>query len=61
MYICPTCGKEIETELGIQKHYLLCWKELHPYHKGKSAPKGKDTETKVVSSDIMAFFEGLNK
>ena len=61
MYICPTCSKEFNTELAIQKHFLLCWKEQHPYHKSKSAPRGKDVETREINDDIMAFFEVLNK
>ena len=27
MYICPTCGREFQTENEITKHFLSCWKE----------------------------------
>lgn len=60
MFICPTCNKEFNTELAIQKHFLSCWKEKHPYHKSKSAPRSKDIITKEVNDDIMNFFERLN-
>ena len=60
MFICPTCSKEFHTEEAIQKHFLACWKEQHPYHKGKSVPHGKDIETREVSDDIMNFFERIN-
>ena len=60
MFICPTCSKEFNTEEMIQKHFLSCWKEQHPYHQGKSAPRGTDVETREVSSEIADFFERIN-
>jgi hypothetical protein len=60
MFICPTCNKEFNTEQDIQKHFLLCWKEQHPYHQSKSAPRGENITTRKVNDDIMNFFEGLN-
>lgn len=61
MFICPTCGKEFNTEQLIQKHFLACWKEQHPFHQSKSAPHSKNITTREVSEDIMNFFERLNK
>lgn len=60
MYICPTCEKEFNTEEMIRKHFLSCWREIHPYHKSKSAPRSKDIVTREVSNDIANFFEVLN-
>ena len=59
MYICPTCNKKFTTEELIQKHFLSCWKEQHPFHQSKSAPKGKDIETREVNKDVMNFFNSL--
>jgi len=59
MYICPTCGKELDSEIAVQKHFLICWKEQHPYHKSKSAPRGKDIEVRQVNEDIANFFKSL--
>lgn len=61
MFVCPTCGKEFDKEERIQKHFLQCWKEQHPYHKGKDAPRGKDIITREVNEDVMNFFKELNK
>lgn len=60
MFICPTCNKEFNTEQAIQKHFLSCWKEQHPYHKSKSAPHSADIVTRKVNDDIMNFFERIN-
>jgi len=60
MYICPVCSKGFKTEETIQKHFLACWKEEHPYHKSKSAPRGKDVEVRQVNDDIANFFERIN-
>ena len=60
MYICPECAKEFDTEEKIQKHFLMCWKENHSPHKGKSAPRGQDIETREVSDEIANFFKELN-
>ena len=59
-YICPTCNKEFYSEKTIQKHFLICWKEQHPYHKSKSAPRSEDIVTREVNDDIMNFFERMN-
>ena len=59
MFICPTCAKEFHTEEAIQKHFLACWKEQHPYHKGKDAPRREDIETREISNDMMNFFETI--
>ena len=60
MYICPTCSKEFYTEQEIQKHFLTCWKEQHPFHKSKSAPHSEDIEVRQVNDDVMKFFERIN-
>ena len=60
MFICPTCYKEFKTEENIQKHFLSCWKEQHPFHQSKSAPHSENITTREINSDIANFFEGLN-
>ena len=60
MFICPTCSKEFNTEELIQKHFLSCWKEQHPYHRSKDAPRSNNIETREVSDDILNFFERIN-
>ncbi len=60
MFICPVCYKKFQTEELVKNHFMQCWKEQHPYHKSKDAPRSKNIETKEVNDDIMNFFEGLN-
>ena len=59
MYICPTCNKEFNTEGSVQKHFLACWKEVHPFHQSKSAPHSEDIETREDNEDILNFFNSL--
>ena len=59
MFVCPTCFKEFDTEEKIQKHFLSCWKEQHPFHKSKSAPHSADVLTRVISEDVVNFFNSL--
>lgn len=59
MFICPTCNKKFDTEQMIQKHFLSCWKELHPYHQSKSAPRSADVITREVNDDITNFFNSF--
>ena len=61
MFICPTCAKEFNTEDAIQKHFLACWKEQHPYHKSKPAPRSENIITREISNDVINFFNSLNK
>lgn len=61
MYVCPTCGKEIATEELMQKHFLSCWKEEHPYHQSKSAPCSEDVTTRKVSNEVASFFNSFSK
>ena len=61
MYICPTCKEEFKTKDGITKHFLKCWKEQHPFHMSKSAPRSEDITTREVSNDIMNFFSSFGK
>lgn len=60
MYICPTCKKGFNCEEDVQKHFLKCWKELHPHHKSKSAPRSEDIVKKEINNDIMEFFKEVN-
>ena len=60
MFICPTCGKEFKTEQNIQKHFLSCWKERHPYHKSKSALHSENI-TREISNDIIDFFNSFKE
>lgn len=57
MYICPTCNKEFKEENMIQQHFLSCWKEQHPYHKSKPAPRGKDINISKGSENILNFLK----
>ena len=59
MYICPTCNKEFNTEEKIQKHFLNCWKELHPFHKPKPAPRSEEKINRQVTNDIENFFNSF--
>lgn len=59
IYICPTCNEEFKTEEAIRHHFLLCWKEYHPYYKSKEAPRSQDIITKEVNEDIANFFNSF--
>lgn len=59
MFVCPTCAVKFKSEEAIQKHFLVCWKEKHPFHKSKSAPRSEDIVTREVSDDVKAFFERI--
>lgn len=59
MYICPTCKREFEKEESFSKHFLSCWKEQHPSHVSKSAPRSENIETRQVNEDIMNFFNSF--
>jgi len=61
MYICPTCSKEFNTEDAIRQHFLVCWKEQHPYHKSKPAPRSANIETRKVNADMAMFFNSLQE
>lgn len=61
MYICPTCHRRFQEEQKLTKHFLSCWKEQHPFHQSKPAPKGKDIETRKVNEDIMNFFNSFKE
>lgn len=61
MYICPTCKKEFETENKIKKHFLKCWKDEHPYHISKDAPRSENIENRLVNNDIMNFFNSFER
>ena len=60
MFICPTCNREFHTEQIIQRHFLTCWKEQHPFHKSKPAPRSANIETREANDDVMNFFKGIN-
>lgn len=57
MYICPVCAKEFEDEDVMVKHYLFCWKQAHPYHKSKPAPRSEDINTCEANDDVLDFFK----
>ena len=59
MYICPNCRKKFNEEDRLVKHLSSCWKEQHPDHVSKPAPRGEDKETRQVSNDIMNFFNSF--
>ena len=61
MYICPNCQKKIDKEDKLVKHLSHCWKEQHPGHVSKSAPRGEDKETRQVSDDILNFFNSFER
>lgn len=61
MYICPVCNRSFKTEDIIVKHYLKCWREEHPYHMSKEAPRSEDKVVKIVNDDIINFFNGLQE
>lgn len=61
MYICSTCQKGFKTKENLQKHFLNCWKEQHPYHKSKLAPQGENIETREITDDIMSFFNSFKE
>ena len=59
MYICPTCGKPFETDDVLTKHFLKCWKEQHPYHKSKPAPRSEDINTREANDEVLDFFKSF--
>lgn len=56
MYICPTCAREFSDKDMLVKHFLACWKERHPGHKPKDAPRSPNIETRQVNDEAAAFF-----
>ena len=61
MYICPVCNLEFKAEQSIQKHFLACWKEEHPFHKSKDAPRSKNITTREVNEDVTQFFNSFKE
>ena len=61
MFICPVCYKKFDTEPKIQSHFLRCWKEEHPYHKGSSLEPSASIETREINDDIMNFFNSFKE
>ncbi len=61
MYICPTCSREFSTERGMSKHLLECWRDEHPYHQAKSAPRSEDVEVRKVNDEVLNFFNSFRK
>ena len=59
MYICPTCGKQFESDEILTKHFLKCWKEKNPNHKSKPAPRSADIDTREDSQEILDFFNSF--
>ena len=60
MFICPTCGKQFETEDLLVKHFLKCWKDKNPNHKSKPAPRSEDINTREDNQEILNFFNSFN-
>ena len=61
IYICPTCGKELDSEEETTKHFLKCWKENNPHHKSKPAPRSEDITMIEVNEDVKKFFASLQE
>ena len=61
MYICPVCNLEFKIEQSIQKHFLACWKEEHPFHKSKDAPRSKNITTREINEDVTQFFNSFKE
>ena len=59
MFICPTCGKQIEMEDDLVKHMSKCWREKNPTHKSKPAPRSEDINTREDKQDIIDFFNSF--
>ena len=59
MFICSTCGKQFETKDALTNHFMKCWKEQHPYHKSKPAPRSEDVNTREDNQDILDFFNSF--
>ena len=59
MYICPTCGKQYDTEDILVKHYSECWREKNPTHKSKSAPRTENIEVRKDNQEILDFFNSF--
>lgn len=59
MFICPTCGKQFDTEDALVKHYMRCWKEKNPNHKSKPAPRSEDINTREDNQSILDFFNSF--
>ena len=59
MFICPTCGKQFDTENALVKHMSKCWREKNPTHKSKPAPRSEDINTREDSQDILDFFNSF--
>ena len=59
MFVCSTCGKHFDTKEALANHFMKCWKEQHPYHQSKSAPRSEDINTRAISNDIANFFNSF--
>ena len=59
MFVCSTCGKQFETKEALTNHFMKCWKEKHPYHKSKPAPRSEDINTREDNQDILDFFNSF--
>lgn len=59
MYICSVCGKGFQEGEALTKHFLKCWKEVHPYQKSKPAPRSEDINTREANQDVFDFFNAF--
>lgn len=58
-FICPTCQRKFSEKEKLVKHFLTCWKEQHPSHQSKDAPRSENIETREVNDDIVNFFNSF--
>ena len=61
MYICPTCGREYESNEMVAKHFLTCWKEKNNCPPPKEAPRSEDIVTRQVNNEMANFFAAFQK
>lgn len=61
IYICPECEREFCDESSIQHHFLSCWRERHPGHHSKPAPRSEDIVERKVNTEITNFFSSFQK
>ena len=59
MFVCSTCGKQFDTKDALTNHFMKCWKEQHPYHKSKPAPRSEDINTREDNQEILNFFQSF--
>lgn len=61
MYICLECGRSFQKEESMQKHFLACWRERHPGHHAKDAPRSADIIARNMNNEVLDFFNSFQK